>query len=159
MNADQLDWLTERVLGAVFEVTNTLGAGCLRKVYQRAVRALPSGPLRPVRNAWLWMQFDELNRFHRTTWLGPRACVRRQQPLRLAGANRRPHPHQFLPRQRPARAAPPRTRPRLRPAQPKPDYSISNRAKTTKAIPGKSGYPSIPPRARRFSHRNPLGRR
>jgi hypothetical protein len=25
MNADQLDWLTERVLGAVFEVTNTLG--------------------------------------------------------------------------------------------------------------------------------------
>src|ERR1017187_4335581 len=26
MNADQLDSLTERVLGAVFEVTNTLGA-------------------------------------------------------------------------------------------------------------------------------------
>ena len=37
MNADQLDWLTERVLGAVFEVTNTLGAGFLEKVYQRAL--------------------------------------------------------------------------------------------------------------------------
>ena len=30
MNADQLDWLTERVLGAVFEVTNTLGADSSR---------------------------------------------------------------------------------------------------------------------------------
>jgi hypothetical protein len=39
MNADkdQLDWLTERVLEAVFEVTNTLGAGFLEKVYQRAL--------------------------------------------------------------------------------------------------------------------------
>src|ERR1039457_5336915 len=37
MNADQLDSLTERVLGAVFEVTNTLGAGFLEKVYQRAL--------------------------------------------------------------------------------------------------------------------------
>jgi GxxExxY protein len=32
-----LDSLTERVLGAVFEVTNTLGAGFLEKVYQRAL--------------------------------------------------------------------------------------------------------------------------
>jgi ribonuclease HI len=24
---------------------------------------------RPVGNAWLWMELDELNRFHRTTWL------------------------------------------------------------------------------------------
>jgi GxxExxY protein len=32
-----LDWLTERVLAAVFEVTNTLGAGFLEKVYQRAL--------------------------------------------------------------------------------------------------------------------------
>src|ERR1035438_6425749 len=37
MNADELDSLTERVLGAVFEVTNTLGAGFLEKVYQRAL--------------------------------------------------------------------------------------------------------------------------
>lgn len=29
--------LTERVLGAVFEVSNTLGAGFLEKVYQRAL--------------------------------------------------------------------------------------------------------------------------
>src|ERR1035441_9205745 len=37
MNADQLDSLTERVLAAVFEVTNPLGAGFLEKVYQRAL--------------------------------------------------------------------------------------------------------------------------
>jgi GxxExxY protein len=35
MNADNA--LTERVLGAVFEVSNTLGAGFLEKVYQRAL--------------------------------------------------------------------------------------------------------------------------
>ena len=32
-----LDDLTERVLGAVFEVSNTLGAGFLEKVYERAL--------------------------------------------------------------------------------------------------------------------------
>jgi GxxExxY protein len=32
-----LDALTERVLSAVFEVSNTLGAGFLEKVYQRAL--------------------------------------------------------------------------------------------------------------------------
>ena len=40
MNADErgyFDALTERVLGAVFEVSNTLGAGFLEKVYQRAL--------------------------------------------------------------------------------------------------------------------------
>lgn len=39
MNTDehQFDLLTERVLGAVFEVSNTLGAGFLEKVYQRAL--------------------------------------------------------------------------------------------------------------------------
>jgi GxxExxY protein len=39
MNADKdgLDSLTERVLGAVFEVINTLGGGFLEKVYQRAL--------------------------------------------------------------------------------------------------------------------------
>src|SRR3954451_16486441 len=39
MNADNtsLDSLSERVLGAVFEVSNTLGAGFLEKVYQRAL--------------------------------------------------------------------------------------------------------------------------
>jgi GxxExxY protein len=40
MNADERgfnDPLTERVLGAVFEVSNTLGAGFLEKVYERAL--------------------------------------------------------------------------------------------------------------------------
>ncbi len=40
MNSDErrsLDALTERVLGAVFEVANTLGAGFLEKIYQRAL--------------------------------------------------------------------------------------------------------------------------
>src|SRR5438105_2709473 len=40
MNTDErgyYDALTERVLGAVFEVANTLGAGFLEKVYQRAL--------------------------------------------------------------------------------------------------------------------------
>jgi|ERR1700685_1824312 GxxExxY protein len=36
MNADE-HGLTERVLGAVFEVSNTLGAGFLEKVYERAL--------------------------------------------------------------------------------------------------------------------------
>jgi len=40
MNTDErgYDDLTEQVLGAVFEVSNTLGAGFLEKVYQRALR-------------------------------------------------------------------------------------------------------------------------
>ena len=40
MDTDQhgfFDLLTERVLGAVFEVSNTLGAGFLEKVYERAL--------------------------------------------------------------------------------------------------------------------------
>ena len=40
MNTDEngyLDSLTERVLGAVFEVSNTLGTGFLEKVYERAL--------------------------------------------------------------------------------------------------------------------------
>ena len=40
MNTDErgyFDALTERVLGAVFEVSNSLGAGFLEKVYQRAL--------------------------------------------------------------------------------------------------------------------------
>ena len=37
MNTDSFDSLTERVLGAVFEVSNTLGAGFLEKVYERAL--------------------------------------------------------------------------------------------------------------------------
>jgi len=37
MNADYNDELTERVLGAVFEVSNTLGAGFLEKVDERAL--------------------------------------------------------------------------------------------------------------------------
>ncbi len=37
MNADKTDGLTERVIGAVFEVSNTFGAGFLEKVYERAL--------------------------------------------------------------------------------------------------------------------------
>src|SRR5207249_9942560 len=41
MNADKKEDLfvplTERVLGAVFEVSNTLGSGFLEKVYERAL--------------------------------------------------------------------------------------------------------------------------
>jgi GxxExxY protein len=40
INTDErgcFDSLTERVLGAVFEVSNTLGAGFLEKVYERAL--------------------------------------------------------------------------------------------------------------------------
>ncbi len=32
-----LDFLTERVIAAIFEVSNTLGAGFLEKVYERAL--------------------------------------------------------------------------------------------------------------------------
>ncbi len=54
MNADEHGCLTEKVLGAVFEVSNTLGAGFLEKVYERAllielgargIRAIPQAPL------------------------------------------------------------------------------------------------------------------
>jgi GxxExxY protein len=37
MNHGSLDSLTERVLAAIFEVSNTLGAGFLEKVYERAL--------------------------------------------------------------------------------------------------------------------------
>ena len=37
MNADSLNLLTERVIGAVFEVSNTLGTEFLEKVYERAL--------------------------------------------------------------------------------------------------------------------------
>jgi GxxExxY protein len=40
MNTDQggyYDSLTERVLGSIFEVSNTLGCGFLEKVYERAL--------------------------------------------------------------------------------------------------------------------------
>jgi len=75
---------------------------------------------RPVRNAWLWMELDELNRFHRTAWLWTKGHAAHADNNRCdwLAANRRPHPHQFLPGQRSPRAPPPRTRPRLHPAQP-----------------------------------------
>ena|SRR2546426_4931645 len=37
MTEDDLNLLTERVLGAIFEVSNTLDAGFLEKVYERAL--------------------------------------------------------------------------------------------------------------------------
>ena len=52
MNADErrfLDSLTERVLGAVFEVSNALGVGFLEKVYERAL--LKELSLRGIRAA------------------------------------------------------------------------------------------------------------
>jgi GxxExxY protein len=56
MNADEdkRDSLTERVLGAVFEVSNTLGAGFLEKVYERAllrelrIRGIPATAQAPI---------------------------------------------------------------------------------------------------------------
>jgi len=43
INADNtfVDSLSETVLSAVFEVSNTLGAGFLEKVYQRALVSIP----------------------------------------------------------------------------------------------------------------------
>jgi len=37
MNTDLNEALSERVIGAIFEVANTLGAGFLEKVYERAL--------------------------------------------------------------------------------------------------------------------------
>jgi len=37
MPKEEWDRLTERVIGALFEVSNTLGAGFLEKVYERAL--------------------------------------------------------------------------------------------------------------------------
>ena len=37
MNGDLNEALSERVIGAIFEVANTLGAGFLEKVYERAL--------------------------------------------------------------------------------------------------------------------------
>ena len=37
MDGDGINGLTERVIGAVFEVSNSLGAGFLEKVYERAL--------------------------------------------------------------------------------------------------------------------------
>jgi GxxExxY protein len=49
-----LDSLSERVLGAVFEVSNTLGAGFLEKVYQRALlRELSLRGIRAIAEASL----------------------------------------------------------------------------------------------------------
>jgi GxxExxY protein len=56
MNTDNtsLDSLSEKVLGAVFEVSNTLGAGFLEKVYQRALlRELSLRGIRAVAEASL----------------------------------------------------------------------------------------------------------
>ena len=55
MNTDErgcFDSLTERVLGAVFEVSNTLGAGFLEKVYERALlRELGLRSIRAIAHA------------------------------------------------------------------------------------------------------------
>jgi GxxExxY protein len=55
MNTDELgcpDSLTERVLAAIFEVSNTLGAGFLEKVYERALlRELALGGISAIAQA------------------------------------------------------------------------------------------------------------
>jgi GxxExxY protein len=56
MNADNTcpDSLSEKVLGAVFEVSNTLGVGFLEKVYQRALlRELSLRGIRAIAEASL----------------------------------------------------------------------------------------------------------
>jgi GxxExxY protein len=55
MDTDELgcpDSLTERVLAAIFEVSNTLGAGFLEKVYERALlRELALGGISAIAQA------------------------------------------------------------------------------------------------------------
>lgn len=51
-NAKTIDALAERVIGAVYEVANTLGAGFLEKVYERALmRELKLRGIRAVSQA------------------------------------------------------------------------------------------------------------
>jgi GxxExxY protein len=60
MNADKtsLDSLSERVLGAVFEVSNTLGAGFLESVYRRAlIRELSLRGIRATGEAALTVMY------------------------------------------------------------------------------------------------------
>jgi len=44
MDRKSLDELSERVIGAVFEVANSLGAGFLEKVYERALLRVTCSP-------------------------------------------------------------------------------------------------------------------
>ncbi len=63
MNPDTrgFDLLTEQVLGAVFEVSNTLGAGFLERVYERAlVRELGLRGIRTVSQASFAIIYKEL---------------------------------------------------------------------------------------------------
>lgn len=60
MNADRLNSLTERVLGAVFEVANTLGAGFLEKIYERSLLAeLRDRGIRAVGQASIRVMYKE----------------------------------------------------------------------------------------------------
>jgi GxxExxY protein len=78
MNADNtfLDSLSEKVLGAVFEVSNTLGAGFLEKVYQRAllrelslrgIRATAETALAVVYKGIPWESISRIS-LSRTLW-------------------------------------------------------------------------------------------
>ena len=60
---------------------------------------------RPVYNAALWMELDELNRFHRTTWLWTKGHDSHQDNNRCdrLAQEARAHADQFLPRRNPAR--------------------------------------------------------
>jgi GxxExxY protein len=61
MNTDEnllLDSLTARVIGAVFEVSNTLGASFLEKVYERALlRELRLRGLQAVPQVWFSVSY------------------------------------------------------------------------------------------------------
>ena len=61
MNTDERrcpDSLTERVIGAILEVSNTLGAGCLEKLYERALlRELELGGIRASGQAWFGVTY------------------------------------------------------------------------------------------------------
>src|SRR5260370_21311213 len=61
MNTDErgFDSLTERVLGAVFEVSNTLGSGFLEEVYERAlIRELAIQGIRATSQASFTIRYE-----------------------------------------------------------------------------------------------------
>jgi hypothetical protein len=74
MHADEHGCLTEKVLGAVFEVSNTLGTGFLEKVYERAllielrargIRATPQASRTIWRSASIILRASLLVNFQR----------------------------------------------------------------------------------------------
>ena len=76
MNNESFDSHSEKVLGAVFEVANVLGAGFLEKVYERAlIKELGSGESGPRRRlpCRLPIRGSTWGSTSRTSWL--RMCL------------------------------------------------------------------------------------